>query len=270
MLELLVLWRVGAREPRSDHRDGPAAGLGEGGGVGRGIDAGGEARHDRVSVVDEMLGDRSGALGAGVARPARPDDRDAPGVGRRQVAGDEHHRGAVVDSPEVRGVAAVQQRDEVHALEAPPLEVGAGLGGQPIRVRLPVVRAFVAPGAAVPGFGAAVSGFWEEGRLSAGAQLVGDRGVVRDWGVVRDRGELVREHGGDAFPLLDQVGVLHPRPPTGPEQGHHRRALVGSRHRASLACPPDALGRLLSRPAEPALPVERAPSAATPRRCWLG
>ena len=83
-------------------------------------------------------------------------------------------------------------------------------------------------------------------------------------------GELFLEHGGGAAPLLDQLRVLNPRPLARPEQGHHRSALGRQQSPASVACPTDALGRLVSRPAGTALPAGRllpAPAGCVASTC---
>jgi protein gp37 len=82
-----VMTRVGLVERRADDREGAAA-RADGGLVGRGIDAGGEARDDHDAPTDQLRCDIGSEGPARVGSAAGADDRDAGALEEADVAGD--------------------------------------------------------------------------------------------------------------------------------------------------------------------------------------
>ncbi len=123
LLEACVLWWVGVREPGADDRHRATTG-GEGGGVGRRVDPGGEPRDHGVPVLDQVLDDAPCPRERRWCGAAGTDHRHRPGVFLAQQAGEEDQRRPIVDRAKVLRIVGVEDSDQPEALPAPAGDVG--------------------------------------------------------------------------------------------------------------------------------------------------
>jgi len=131
-----VLRGVEAVEAGAEDRDRAPAAV-EGAAVRGGVDAAGEARHDRHPGRREIAGERPGEGEAQAGGGARAHHGDHPlALARDEGAADPQDRRGRVDTPQPRGVDRLVPPDDADAERGEQL-LGHGTGGHPCRALAP-------------------------------------------------------------------------------------------------------------------------------------